>query len=47
MNGRAEDKTFERLLASIAEYFIDNPEPSWQYQLREAAKKPVQETYIY
>ncbi|GEM_PF-1798262 len=46
-NSRTEAKDFERLLNSIAEWFIDNPKPSWQQQLREAARKPRQEVYAY
>lgn len=45
--GGAEDKSFERLLTSIAEYFIDNPAPAWSRHLREAQNSQLTEVYAY
>lgn len=45
--GGTEDKLLERLLSSIADYFIDNPEPSWRRELREAANTNYQQAYAY
>lgn len=45
--GGAEDKVLERLLSSIADYFIDNPAPSWRRELREAANTNYQQVYAY
>jgi hypothetical protein len=32
-DARAEAESFEPLLNSLADWFIDNPAPSWQQQL--------------
>ena len=45
--GRADDTSFERLLASIADYFIDNTAPAWSRQLQQAAAVPQQMVYTY
>ncbi len=45
--GRAEDKPFELLLASIADYFFDNPAPAWSRQLREARSRQLPKVYAF
>ncbi|HET7302843.1 MAG TPA: hypothetical protein VFI74_05965 [Candidatus Saccharimonadales bacterium] len=47
MDGRADDTSFEPLLASIADYFIDNPAPAWSRQLREAQNRQLSVAYTY
>lgn len=47
LHGRADDTSFERLLASIADYFIDNPAPAWSRLLREAKSRQLPEIFAY
>jgi len=37
LNGRAETTDFELLLNSVAEYFIEHPEPTWSKDIKQAA----------
>ncbi|HUD03560.1 MAG TPA: hypothetical protein VMR51_02115 [Patescibacteria group bacterium] len=46
-SARTEAKDFERLLNSIAEWFIDNPAVTWQRELMEASRNMCQQAYSY
>jgi hypothetical protein len=45
--GRTEDKVLEQLLASVAEWFIDNPTPTWRQGLVAAPQTRYQQAYSY
>lgn len=45
--GRDEAKSFERLMADLAEWFIDNPLQGWRQQMVAAAKTPYTQAYRY
>ena len=45
--GRTEDKSFERLLSSIADWFVEHPDNDWQHQLQVAASTQYQQMYTY
>jgi len=45
--GADEDKSFEPLLANIAEWLIDNPMPNWIKALIEAKNNIDQRMYSY
>jgi hypothetical protein len=47
IRGGAEATSFERLLNSLAEWFIDNPAPSWKLELAEAGRITQQQGYRY
>lgn len=45
--GGAEATSFELLLNSLAEWFIDNPSPTWKRELTEASRTVTQQGYRY
>jgi hypothetical protein len=46
-NGRTEDKVLEQLLGDIAEWFIDNPAPTWRQELIGASGTTRIQEYSY
>ena len=45
--GGAKDMTFELLLMSVAEWFINNPTPTWRHDLIMASRTVDQQCYYY
>jgi hypothetical protein len=45
--GAVEDKSFEPLLANMAEWLIYNPEPKWLKSLIDAKMINYQQNYYY
>ncbi len=47
MPGGAEAKTFERMMADLAEWFMDHPTNTWKQELREASSARLEQNYRY
>jgi hypothetical protein len=47
MRGGAEARSFELMIADLAEWFIEHPDSAWREQLGTAAATEPEQLYVY